>query len=684
MIPLRRRLLFALVPTLLLFGLVEFALRLFWTPPGDLAVSQSLKGTLLAPHPTRMWAPEPGEIEQFGAKVRIDENRMRAVPLTGAPLKVVTLGDSSIFGHGLEDPDTLHVKLSEALAARGVSADVLCGGIPGYSTEQSLVLLEEAIFDLKPDLLLIGNLWSDCNIDNFVDREWMAEMRDPVKRVERALASLYLVRALTPPKKLDSTGDTTVYVAVTWIRDPYSTGRRRVPVSEYAANLDRMLAEAAAHQVGAAIFQPADTTRYAGIDGNTSFRPYFDAGKTIAARRKIPVIDALDAIRGSGKSNEELFIDGLHPSGLGNSLYAAHIADSLAEAGWPKERLVPDPSPAPFNETLADPWAERNAKNSELDDFAFYLDALRRIAADPADGAAACAKIDAEWMAADCAWASAEAWASRDDAAARAICAEQKGDTAQECWLLLAEALNAPELCARSGDLSAICWERNLVAPPTLRWLPADARPGTVEPRVSELLAAAERPVDDGVIWDKVYRQILPKSASISDCAPVADPAIAARCRGAVSARFDELCFAPDGDYFALLSQGQPRWPDAPIGRMEAIVRGRLVELGIPEDHACTWRHVYREVLRAEEPVLSVRCEDAERPALCLEAIDTIYAEYLGNTQRSGQLTCTGAPPHRFRTLDDPRFIAMLNQWRAEGRCNPEARNEGRPPRLPK
>ena len=90
-------------------------------------------------------------------------------------------------------------------------------------------------------------------------------------------------------------------------------------MSEYAANLDRMLAEAAAHQVGAAIFQPADTTRYAGIDGNTSFRPYFDAGRTIAARRKVPVIDALDAIRGSGKSNEELFIDGLHPSGPGTT-----------------------------------------------------------------------------------------------------------------------------------------------------------------------------------------------------------------------------------------------------------------------------------------------------------------------------------------------------------------------------
>jgi len=59
----------------------------------------------------------------------INQDLLREVQIDGAELRIITLGDSSIFGHGVEDAWTLHGQLKGALAAQSTSADVLCGAI---------------------------------------------------------------------------------------------------------------------------------------------------------------------------------------------------------------------------------------------------------------------------------------------------------------------------------------------------------------------------------------------------------------------------------------------------------------------------------------------------------------------------------------------------------------------------
>ena len=356
-----RKAIMGALPLVLLLGWVEAVVRVGMASPDIPRLQDMHQGTTMASHPTRMWTLREDMTEQFGAATTVGANGLRAVETTGAPLRILTLGDSSIFGHALEDPDTLHVQLQKALKQRGVEADVLCGAIPGYSTEQALLLLEEIGWDLAPDLLVVGTLWSDNKVDRFVDAEWMALLNGPATPVDRFLSDhshawRHLRLALSPPPGASRGAD---FSPVGWIQTPApEAGRRRVSTTDYASNLDRILLQASRRDVGVIMLQPVNPQRLQRQVDRQPWRAYFEIQRGIAERRGVPVVDARDALQEAGLSVEEGFLDDLHPTGAANGAVAGELARALVEAGWPGEGLQPNPDPPLYDRTLRDPWLE--------------------------------------------------------------------------------------------------------------------------------------------------------------------------------------------------------------------------------------------------------------------------------------------------------------------------------------
>ncbi len=346
-----RRLGFALLPLAALLLLGELVARLAWSPPepgGD--------GLSMIPHPTRIWSLPPGTITADGVTHHIGANLLREVEETGAALRILTTGDSSIFGHGLEDGDTLHAKLRAALGAEGIDVDVICGATPGYSTAQTLVMLDEIGWDLDPDLLLIGNLWSDNAFQYFVDSEWLAALNTPARRVDRALSwsrAWAWLRSRNRPEVSDDGR-----LPIGWVRAPYDRrdGRRRVPLAQYGANLDTMLREAARRGVGAIALAPSNRARLEPDGSLVMWEPYFDVMARVMARRGVPLVDATEVLAAAGLDADAAFLDQMHPTGAGNAAYAEAIARTLLTAGWPEHPLIPDPSPPPVQVTERDPF----------------------------------------------------------------------------------------------------------------------------------------------------------------------------------------------------------------------------------------------------------------------------------------------------------------------------------------
>ena len=357
-----RRLLFSVAVTLVFFGSAEALVRLNWQPA---STGMTAEGTALTAHPTRIWGLPPGGGASFGASYSIWDNGLRAVEVTGAPYRALTTGDSSIFGHGLADEDTLHAALRDAMARVEVPVDVFCGGVPGYSTEQTRALLDEVGWSLNPDLLIVGNLWSDNDVRPFSDREWMNALRTPASGLERLMQSSSLWRlarrTFEPPAE--------EALPVGWVRDPYATGRRRVSLTEDAENLDAVLVEAASRRVGAVMLSPcnrilADPT----WTRDTSWRPYFEAMERVAERRSVPLVKGCDVLKAAQMEGDAAFLDEMHPTGAVNVLYARALVRALRVRGWPSQRVLPDRGPALWEEALVDSWdIEENRPKSEIE-----------------------------------------------------------------------------------------------------------------------------------------------------------------------------------------------------------------------------------------------------------------------------------------------------------------------------
>ena len=348
-----RRMAFSLVPLVLVLAALEGLLRFVSDEAPLPRLSEMHQGTAMEGHPTRMWALRHDMETQFGAATRVRADGLREVVLTGADLRILTLGDSSIFGHALENDDTLHHALGQSLARRDVAVDVHCGGVPGYSTEQSLRLLEEVGWAVEPDLLVIGNLWSDNSYERFVDREWMALLDARWIRLHHVLSVSQAWQWLQHLRHPLPETDISEIPRVGWVKTPYEDGHRRVPVNEYAQNLDRMLAEAASRGAGAILLQPANRERLEQPWG-WGWDVYFQAMTAVAEHRGVPVVDLVESLREAGLNREEAFLDRMHPSGRANGLYAERVAAALTAAGWPGTGLLPQ-EVEPFSQVFTDP-----------------------------------------------------------------------------------------------------------------------------------------------------------------------------------------------------------------------------------------------------------------------------------------------------------------------------------------
>lgn len=349
-----KKLVRAVLVTVGAFALLEGGARLVparWTDAS--AVASGVQGTAMLPDPHRIFRFPAGAVRLADTPALVDSDGLRISAVQGpadAPL-IFTLGDSSIFGHGVRDGDTLHDQLQAKLTRAGKPVRVRCGGSPGYSTVQALAVLDEVGWPSKPSLLVVAPMWSDSRLDRYRDAEVIE--RGSVLDYSAFFKLLrWGVRT--------ANGQPTAW-KVAW-PTPSDAGVRRVPLSEYREHLDAILTQARAHNAGVVMLGLPHASWVA--EGNThsgSSAPYIDVLRSVAEARHVPYVDGTDTFvrLGAGRT---LFIDRLHPTGDGQTLLAQAITDVLLTSDWPSNALVPEggttatPLPAdPYDGTTAAP-----------------------------------------------------------------------------------------------------------------------------------------------------------------------------------------------------------------------------------------------------------------------------------------------------------------------------------------
>ena len=350
----------------LMFGLLTTLCALLGLELGARAVDVQgprwrgrAQGDLMVSHPTRLWALAPGAHRSGDAVARVGPDGLRgpalSAPGTGSGPRVLVLGDSSFFGHGVAEDQTLPAQLQRRLQLDGINAQVQNFAVPGYSTVQGRALLDEQGWAAAPDLLLLGFLWSDNNIDGFRDADLLATRRllDD-SRLSRSRAFLLLTSLVS---HLRGEGGARV---VSWTASSAfpSKGQRRVPLVAYAQNLDAMARAAAQRGVGVAFIAPVNQDMLGSAQGGDKpvWDVYFQAQAVVAAHHGVPCIALAPAYSAAGTAPESLFVDVMHPSAQGHQIGAGAVTAALRAAGWPAQRLVPAGGALDLARLPADPF----------------------------------------------------------------------------------------------------------------------------------------------------------------------------------------------------------------------------------------------------------------------------------------------------------------------------------------
>jgi len=354
--PLRRRLIFALLAIGLGFVLLEGVAwtweRLTWVVdrsyplagPGTFLefnraaaeTRQQLEegGTPMIEDPRTGWGLAPNTVStNRGATFRINSLGLRGPevgPKAAGEIRLVSLGDSSVYGDGVPEDDVFVNVAADLLGhvwERPVTG--IIGAVPGHDTHQSLALLDKVGSTLQSDWVVVANLWSDLFMDQGFHRRF-TDRADDVKGPLRYLA-LYRVlrRGLAPWLRarevnfLSSRSD---------LGELEGEKRSRVRLAEYVQNLGRLTEKIEA--LGA---RPAFLILPAPMDLDAVPPPeavfvYREAMRQAAARSDAPLLDGPQLFEERG-ANIGYWTDQVHPDRPGHLLLGEGLASVLRDRG---------------------------------------------------------------------------------------------------------------------------------------------------------------------------------------------------------------------------------------------------------------------------------------------------------------------------------------------------------------
>ena len=236
-------------------------------------------------------------------------------PIAGAQ-SILIVGDSSVFGDGVDDGQTMSAQLARAL---GGQTDVQNGGVPGYTCWQSKIWIDRVQPQFSPDVLVVYNQHSDYRRASSHDR----------------------VIAATQLGWMAHTG-------VGWLISHLSL-KQRMQANASNLSLDEYtdcLEDLAAGQLnggGRVVFvQPISEVDFPSSpfygqpepgEHGTRLIDYQDAMRSVAQAVDAPFVDGAATVQAAGLSGDEALIDTVHPTAEGHRALAQGIASAIRTAG---------------------------------------------------------------------------------------------------------------------------------------------------------------------------------------------------------------------------------------------------------------------------------------------------------------------------------------------------------------
>ena len=352
-----RKLLFSMLPVSGLLVLGECSARVVGTEECAAIEPRAGDWETMEGHPELLWRLEPDTLfESPAGTTRINSVGLReelepSEPRREGEKRIIVTGDSSIYGWGVRDDETYAVYLERELRSRlpGRRVEVINLGVPGYSTEQTVRLLEQVGWSYAPDLVVVSNIFSDCNIDAFQDRNAlkMTAGEGNLLWSSRLYCAAYMPWMRYQAGLNQTTNAVLMPGIPTGANQAVSLEKidtvidlSRVPLSDYLENLDR-IREEAAERGATMLLAPLAQEWDVGVwnvpmpeptEGQVlPWFPYREAQEEWAQSRGIGRVYFPEVFAAADGPKEALFVDNMHPSPKGTAIMARAVAAHIAE-----------------------------------------------------------------------------------------------------------------------------------------------------------------------------------------------------------------------------------------------------------------------------------------------------------------------------------------------------------------
>ncbi len=293
------------------------------------------------PHPVLFWTLRPhlDTVRAIGGRrfwVRTNSLGLRDEEIPSRrpvnQYRILCLGDSITYGHGVERAHTYEYLLQEMLYAAFPGRDirVINGGCPGYSSFQGQELFKRLDPIIQPDLLIIAYLYADAVMEEDADRERI--VKSPAARALKNLlyqseAYLFLRSYISHRIEGRSPGAPP--------SGSFSLNSARVSQEDYQRILTGMVKTLQARG-GQAVLVNLPKSR---SDPGTRYGEYRQIMARVAAQTGALYLD-LDRIFAASPKPAALFIetspgevDRIHPNEKGFELMARSLADLIIPSG---------------------------------------------------------------------------------------------------------------------------------------------------------------------------------------------------------------------------------------------------------------------------------------------------------------------------------------------------------------
>ncbi|MCB9745160.1 MAG: transporter substrate-binding domain-containing protein, partial [Alphaproteobacteria bacterium] len=336
--------------------------------------------TYFRPHPVLHWVVRPN-LDHFdnltgGGVITTNADGMREVDVPRAKgpdeYRILALGDSSNFGHGVEGDEMWEAVLEDLLdpLVPGKTVHVLNGAVPGWTTYQALEMLELYGLDYQPDLVIAG-------FNNDPGPEYLGDAKRAVSPgARRALASvlwrselfllgreavLAFARRLHPDGQYDArkAGENPHYGKLS--EDESAKLTARIQPQEFLDNLTRL--EERGQEAGydfVWINMPVNRQEPEFVERYVDWS-YRDAAEALSIEKGFPIIDVDDYWVRTREQGLHIVGHVFHPNAEGHARMAQQIAEELIARGLVPgasgDVTIEGPPPAATAETLRLGWS---------------------------------------------------------------------------------------------------------------------------------------------------------------------------------------------------------------------------------------------------------------------------------------------------------------------------------------